>query len=193
MVNLSANKRAVLSGAYDSLANGGELHFSDVYCDRRLSAEARSHPVLVGECLGGGLYFEDFKRLCASVGFADVRVLSRAPIAITDPELASLIGEAKFYSLTVRLFKLPPGRLEPSAEDYGEVATYKGTFQGAPHAYVLDEHHTLESNKPKLVSGNTASLLRETWLGKGFSVSGGDRSTHFGRFMEGSAPGGACL
>ena len=34
----------------------GEFYFSDVYCDRRLSKEARNHDVLIGECLGGALY-----------------------------------------------------------------------------------------------------------------------------------------
>lgn len=52
VVNLSADKRAVLREAFRVLADGGEFHFSDVYCDRRLPAHVRSDPVLVGECLG---------------------------------------------------------------------------------------------------------------------------------------------
>jgi hypothetical protein len=41
-----------VSGVYNALKVGGEFHFSDVYADRRLSEAARSHHVLVGECLG---------------------------------------------------------------------------------------------------------------------------------------------
>lgn len=34
MVNLSPDKKRVLSEAYRVLAPGGEFYFSDVYCDR---------------------------------------------------------------------------------------------------------------------------------------------------------------
>ena len=45
------------------------MYFSDVYCDRRLPRNVRTHPVLLGECLGGALYTQDFLRLCREVGF----------------------------------------------------------------------------------------------------------------------------
>ena len=56
--------------------NQGELYFSDVYSDRRLPSTAREHAVLVGECVGGALYIDDFIRLCRETGFSDPRVLS---------------------------------------------------------------------------------------------------------------------
>lgn len=37
VVNLSPDKAAVLAGAWAALAPGGEMHFADVYADRRLS------------------------------------------------------------------------------------------------------------------------------------------------------------
>ena len=37
VVNLSPDKAAVLAGAWRALAPGGEMHFADVYADRRLS------------------------------------------------------------------------------------------------------------------------------------------------------------
>ena len=40
-----------------------------------------------------------------------------------------MLGGAKFFSVTFRLFKLP-ARLEPDCEDYGQAATYKGTVPG---------------------------------------------------------------
>lgn len=61
VLNLSPDKPAVLREAYRVLANGGEFYFSDVYCDRRLPAAVRQHEVLLGECLGGALYVNDFK------------------------------------------------------------------------------------------------------------------------------------
>ena len=39
---------------------------------------------------------------------------------VTDPELKEVVGEARFYSITYRLFKLP-GLLETLCEDYGQV------------------------------------------------------------------------
>jgi arsenite methyltransferase len=53
VVNLSPKKKAVLEGVYRVLKDGGEFYFSDVYCDRRLSKEAREHEVLYGECISG--------------------------------------------------------------------------------------------------------------------------------------------
>ena len=200
VVNLSPDKRAVLAEVFRVLKHGGEFHFSDVYADRRLAQTAREDPVLVGECLGGALYEQDFLRLCHDVGFADPRVMTRAPVAITDEAIAKAVGGAAFTSITYRLFKLPPGRLETLCEDYGQYAVYKGTVEGAPHAYALDDHHLLQKGKPFLVCGNTAAMLAETWLAPHFSVIG-DRAVHYGLFPCGPSSaaatpsatgGGAC-
>jgi arsenite methyltransferase len=57
----------VLRGCFEALRAGGELYFSDVYIDRRLSSAARGHDVMLGEGLGCALYIEDFKRICHKV------------------------------------------------------------------------------------------------------------------------------
>ena len=67
------------------------------------------------------------------VGFSDPRVLSAEPIDVHDAELQQVLGGAKFFSVTFRLFKLP-GRLEAQCEDYGQAATYKGTVPGQEDA-----------------------------------------------------------
>ena len=51
-------------------------------------------------------------------------MLQKAPIAINDPRMRALLGNANLFSITYRLFKLP-GLLEPHPEDYGQVAIYK--------------------------------------------------------------------
>ena len=189
VVNLSPDKPSVLRGAYDALKVGGELYFSDVYCDRRLPKHVLEHEVLWGECLAGAMYIEDFVRESQKVGFADPRVLDTAEIKVTDPELAEICGEARFYSITYRLFKLP-GQLETKCEDYGQYAVYKGTVSGHPNSYTLDDHHKLEKNKPFLVCGNTAAMLGEdgvSWLAPHFNIVG-DRSTHYGLFDCAPAP-----
>jgi arsenite methyltransferase len=78
VVNLSPRKDLVLREAFRVLRNGGEVYFSDVYCDRRLPESVRTHQVLWGECIAGALYLQDFIRLCHDVGFADPRQVSKS-------------------------------------------------------------------------------------------------------------------
>lgn len=195
VVNLSHDKAAVLQEAYRVLAPGGEMYFSDVYCDRRLPANVRTHPVLLGECLGGALYEEDFLRLARKAGFEDPRRLATpAIIEVRDPELENLLGDATFYSITFRLFKIP-GRLESLCEDYGQACKYKGTIPGSKFSFTLDDHHVFQAGKWYEVCGNTSAMVGESWLGKHFEIIG-DRSTHYGVFACGTAPknvGGAAV
>lgn len=185
VVNLSPNKEQVLRGVYNVLKFGGEFYFSDVYCDRRLPKEVRSNELLYGECISGALYINDFLALARRVGFTDPRRVSISEIQIHDDELRAILGEARFFSITYRLFKLD--NLEPQCEDYGQVAVYLGTIEGQPHSYVLDDHHKFMTSKPALVCGNTASMLSETWLSRHFTVFG-DRSTHYGEFSCATSP-----
>lgn len=194
VVNLSPDKTRVLKEAYRVLAPGGEFYFSDVYCDRRLPERVRRHEVLWGECIAGALYNEDFKRIAREVGFIDPRVLSATAITINNAELQDIVGEAKFYSITYRLFKVP-GKIESLCEDYGQVALYKGTIEGHEHAYRLDDHHCFVTGKPMLVCGNTAAMVGEdgiSWLSPHFEVTG-DRSVHYGLFDCGAPANGNAI
>ena len=55
VVNLSPDKKAVLSEAYRLLKPGGEMYFSDVYSSQRVPTLLKKDPVLWGECLSGRL------------------------------------------------------------------------------------------------------------------------------------------
>ena len=70
----------MLEGVARLLKPGGELYFSDVYCDRRLPEALRQDPVLYGECLGGALYWNDFIRLAKRAGFNDPRLVEDRPL-----------------------------------------------------------------------------------------------------------------
>lgn len=179
VVNLSPNKPQVLQSVYNALKFGGEFYFSDVYCSRRLPENVRSDELLFGECIGGALYINDFENLARKVGFTDPRIISKSEIIVSDPQMKLLLGEAKFYSITYRLFKLK--NLEPQCEDYGQIAYYKGTIKGMETSFKLDDHHVLEKGRPLLVCGNTASMLQESWLKPHFTIIG-DRSVHYGQF-----------
>lgn len=94
VINLSPNKPRTLAEIFRVLAPGGELYFSDVYCDRRVPEEAKKNELLWGECISGALYYNDFKSLAQKVGFTTPRVLQVAPIEIQDVEMRRLLGNA---------------------------------------------------------------------------------------------------
>jgi len=196
VVNLSFDKGRLLQEIFRVLKPGGELYFSDVFTSRRIPAELKEDPVLIGECIAGAFYTEDFRRAMAAAGCPDVRIVSSREILIHDPEVNRKIGLTRLYSQTVRAFKL--ASLEDRCEDFGQHATYLGTIAEAPHCFNLDDHHCLETGRPMLVCGNTAAMLSETRLSKHFKVVG-DRSVHFGLFdcspagtPEGDCASGGC-
>ena len=200
VINLSPDKDSVLREAYRLLKKGGELYFSDIYADRRLPAALREDELLYGECLGGALYWNDFHHLAKRHGFADPRLVEDRPIAITDPKLAAKLGNTRFYSATYRLFKLDD--LEPACEDHGQAVIYHGGIAAAPHTFVLDKHHHIETGKVFPVCGNTYRMLHDSRFAPYFSFIG-DFSQHFGIFQgcgsvlpydnaNGSANPGAC-
>lgn len=179
VVNLATDKGAVLAGVRRLLKPGGEFYFADVYADRRIDPALRSDPVLYGECLSGALYWNDFLRLARHSFFADPRLVSSRPLAISDPELAARTGQTRFFSATYRLFKLD--ELEDACEDHGQMVRYLGTVAGQPHSFDLDDHHHFETGRHVPVCGNTYRMLQQTRLAPHFACVG-DFSRHFGLF-----------
>ena len=179
VINLSVDKPAVLRGALRLLKPGGELYFSDVYCDRRLRNSVKADPVLYGECLGGALYWNDFLPMAKAAGFLDPRLVTSRPIEITNEAVRRKLGVASFFSATYRMFKLDS--LEPACEDYGQAVIYRGTVAEQPDAFELDGHHLMERGKVFPVCGNSWRMLAETRFAQHFDFIG-DVSTHYGIF-----------
>jgi arsenite methyltransferase len=178
VLNLSPEKERVFAEIFRVLKPGGELYFSDVFADRRIPATLRSDPVLLGECLSGALYTEDFRRMMQRAGCADVRTLTQSAIPLLDPAIEAKVGMVGFKSITVRAFHMS---LEDRCEDYGQLATYKGTIPQHPHAFVLDDHHRFETGRPMRVCGNTFDMLAQSRYASHFNLMG-DTSVHFGLF-----------
>lgn len=179
VINLSIDKPAVFRGAFDLLKPGGELYFSDVYSDRRLPPSLVQDPELLGECLGGALYWNDFLTIAKRAGFLDARLVTSRPIEITDERVRAKLGAAKFFSATYRLFKID--ELETACEDYGQAVIYKGTIAGAPNVFELDNHHRIEQGKVFPVCGNTWRMLEESRYARHFEFIG-SFDTHYGIF-----------
>lgn len=184
VLNLSPDKLQVFKEIFRVLKPGGELYFSDVFSDRRVPAHLACDPVLLGECLGGAMYTEDFRRLLAQVGCRDARVVASSPLLVHNAAIERQVGNIRFFSNTVRAFKLD---IEDRCEDFGQVATYLGTLDESPHFFDLDDHHHFIAHKPMLVCGNTADMVSGTRYGKHFSIVG-EKSMHFGLFDCGPMP-----
>jgi len=178
VLNLSPDKEKVFSEIFRVLKPGGELYFSDVYAGRRVPKHLQTDPVLVGECLGGALYLEDFRRIMQKVGFLDFRTVSQTRLDVGNPEIEKKAGMIDFYSTVFRSFKC---NLEDICENFGHVAYYNGTIPGHLHEFELDDHHLFRTGMPVPICGNTTNMLSETRYKEHFKIVG-DFSTHYGPF-----------
>lgn len=179
VINLSPAKERVFAEIFRVLKDGGELFFSDVFASRRLTEQMQTDPVLLGECLGGAMYIEDFRRLLFDLGCRDYRVYSQRKLSLNNSEIQSKTEGIDFYSITIRAFKLK--EIEDRCEDYGQIVTYRGSIDESKRIFMLDKDHIFEAGKPVPVCGNTASMLSETRYAPHFEVNG-NRAQHYGLF-----------
>ena len=179
VINLSPDKQAVLQQCHELLKPGGEIYFSDVYAERRVPQELIDDEELYGECISGALYWNDFINLAKQCGFKDPRLVKSRPLAIENAKLQEKLGDRRFFSATYRLFKID--ELEAACEDYGQAVRYKGSIEHHPDAFILDEHHVIETGKIFPVCGNTYRMLNDTRFAEHFDFFG-DWSNHFSIF-----------
>lgn len=168
VINLTPFKEQVFREVFRVLKPGGELYFSDVFCDRRLPDEVRDDPVLRGECLGGAMYLEDFRRMMQRVGFGDFLVVNEDEIHIADLALETKVGFAGFRSLTVRAIKAEG--LEDAEENYGQTAKYLGTIPEMPRYFDLTDEIRLIKGREVALGGNMAKMLAASRYGRHFDI-----------------------
>lgn len=169
VVNLSPFKDRVLSEVFRVLKPGGELYFSDVYADRRIPEALRRDPVLVGECLGGALYTEDFRHAMEAAGWPYFVCMVKDDIEAHDFALETRLGFTSFTSRTVRAIKC--AGLEATEEDYGQRAVYLGGMPEMPRYFDFDSELRFIKGKPRAVSGNAARMIQASRYGRFFTVS----------------------
>ena len=180
VINLSPFKEQVFREIWRVLKHGGELYFSDVFADRRIPRELAEDPMLRGECISGAMYIEDFRRMMRRVGWEDFRYTSTRRSPIDNPQIAAKVEGYRFFSRTVRAFKLPD-KIEDLCEQYGQRATYQGSIPGMNQYFDLDDHHRFYTDVPLDVCGNSCAMVQDTRYGKAFVIEG-DRSVHYGPF-----------
>ncbi len=197
VINLSPAKEEVFKEIWRVLKIGGELYFSDIFADRRVPDEINTNPVLIGECLGGAMYIEDFRRMMTRVGWEDFRYMSSCAATIDNEEVEALVGNINYTSRTIRAFKLPD-TVEDICEQYGQTAIYTGGIEGCENYFDLDDHHRFFKDLRLDVCGNSCTYVQDTRYGEYFTIYG-DRSIHFGPYEGcGNAPsvdggsGGSC-
>jgi arsenite methyltransferase len=178
VINLTNDKEKVFSEIFRVLKPGGELYFSDVFCDRRIPKELMDDPLLLGECLSGAMYIEDFRRMLSNLNINDYRVVTESPFEVNDVDIRKKLGMVKFTSMTLRTFKCD---FEDICENYGHVAYYQGGIHEYPNNFILDDHHQFEKGFPIPVCGNTSKMISETRFGEHFLLVG-DFSSHYGEF-----------
>ncbi|PFX25705.1 Arsenite methyltransferase [Stylophora pistillata] len=161
VVNLTADKSVVLKEAYRVLKDGGEMYFSDVYTDTKLSEEARKDEVLWGECVSGALHWKELVELSKEVGFSGPHLVTARPFVVGE-HLREPLGDAQFVSATYRLFKVP----ESCKTDASRV-TYKGSIEENPEEFKFNVYNIL-TKTPKLVSSDVASVLSASRFSKHF-------------------------
>ncbi|NWR66813.1 AS3MT methyltransferase, partial [Bucorvus abyssinicus] len=163
VINLVPDKRAVLREVYRVLKPGGEMYFSDVYANQRLSEIIRKHRVLWGECLAGALYWKDLYSIAEEVGFSPPRLVTASPITIGNKELEDIIGDCSFVSATFRLFKVPPS----SQAGPGRVV-YNGGIVGHEQELVFDANFTFKEGEVVDVDAEMAAILRSSRFAEEF-------------------------
>lgn len=184
VINLAVDKEAVLRSAFRLLRQGGEMYFSDIYASRRVPQELTRDPVLYGECLAGALYWSDFCALARRCGFAEPVIVEDTPVDVTDPGLADRVGDLRFRSVTVRLFRA--AGLEVGQENYGQCAVYKGGLAECPEAFRWARDLVFPVGAAVEISGNMASMLQQSRLAPFFDILGDDKC-HLGAFSSISA------
>ena len=108
VINLSPSKKSVFSEIWRVLKPGGVLFFSDIFSDRPVPAQISTHPLLLGECLGGSMSYDEFRGIMSECGWENYEVVSSFKTAIGNPEIEALVGDVRYSSDTIRAVKIDP-------------------------------------------------------------------------------------
>ncbi|ESO84022.1 hypothetical protein LOTGIDRAFT_108332 [Lottia gigantea] len=164
VINLTPDKKAVLAEAYRVLKFGGELYFTDVYCNMVLSEEVRKNQYLWGQCIAGTLWWKILFDLAKEVGFSQPRLVEVAPVPICNQKFKDLLGDARFLSATYRLYKLPEKQCPPA------ILQYQGDIPGCENYFKLDVRNVFPTGELRPVDGTVASIITNSRFKNNFKI-----------------------
>uniref|UniRef100_A0A8C5R1E9 Arsenite methyltransferase n=1 Tax=Leptobrachium leishanense TaxID=445787 RepID=A0A8C5R1E9_9ANUR len=139
VINLSPDKRTLLSEAHRVLKDGGEMYFSDVYANHAITEDLKKNKVLWGECISGALYWKELFQIAEEIGFSSPRLVSSSFITVDNKELEELLGDYKFVSATFRLFKVPKNKVQEKS-----LVIYDGGITGFKDEIQFDVNFTFK-------------------------------------------------
>ncbi|KAK7487348.1 hypothetical protein BaRGS_00021437, partial [Batillaria attramentaria] len=162
VVNLSTNKPAVLKEVHRVLKEGGEFYFSDVYTNTTLTEEIKTNSVLWGECIAGALHWRQLHQLAEELGFCQPRLVTSK--MVNTSKFTEILGDAKFVSVTYRMFKLPK-TLRPASS-----VTYKGGITGCEDQFEFDRHFTFKKGEEVAMDQELATILAISRFSDSFTI-----------------------
>jgi SAM-dependent methyltransferase len=115
VINLAADKGAVLSEIARVLRPGGRLGVSDVVAEERLSPAERAERGSLAGCIAGALSFDEYRAGLAAVGLTDITIEPTHSVA--DGLHAAIIKGVKPLDADVRRGQLPTMPELPRAID----------------------------------------------------------------------------
>jgi SAM-dependent methyltransferase len=144
VINLSPDKRRVISEVWRILKDHGRIVVSDIVADRRLPPDLKVNVHLWGECISGALSEDEFLAELERAGFYGVSILKK--------QFWKEVEGYAFYSVTVRghKFRKPAGCVFQ-----GHRAVYLG-----PYVSVTDEEgHLFPRGQAVAVCTDTLAKL----------------------------------
>lgn len=93
----------------------------------------------------------------SKVGFKTYYTMKQSPITVENQLLKAQVGDIKYYSMTVRAFKI--AEIEDKAENYGQTAEYKGTADEMQEAFRIDSKQAFKTGEAKSICKNLALIF----------------------------------
>ena len=144
VVNLSPDKRRVLSEMWRVLKNHGRAIISDTVSESTIPHHMKSNPRLWGECVSGALTENEYFAMLEQVGFYG--------LSLVEKSFWKEIEGYRFYSLIIRGFKFGKNGV---CYFEGQRAVYLG-----PQKAVVDEEgHLFPRNEAVQICADTAAKL----------------------------------
>jgi len=168
--SLNCNINDIFRESWRILKDGGEICFSGQFSNIRIKRVLDNNHFILKP-----FYIEDIRRSLSSNGFLYYQTLNADELCFQKTKESKNLHI--FYK-TLNSFKI--NTLEDCSEDYGQLATYKGTSIDQPNYFILDLRNSFLTNQPTRVSGNTAEILLKSRLRKHFDVT--EKSNHKGPF-----------